>query len=183
MKSFSDSLLVQNYLDFREPKYFDELYMRYANKVFYKSYSILNDRIKAEDATQDIFMKILLNLSKFTGKSSFSTWLYSITYNYCIDEIRRLKKSRIISVNDDYGFDIEDEVDDLGIHEEDAIALRSTLDVIDETDRILLLMKYQDNMMLRDIAETLKLSESAVKMRLQRAKARFKKKYLMFRKL
>ena len=181
VQGFTDAALVENYLETHQQHFFDELYLRYANKVFYKSFSILNDHVLAEDATQDIFIKILLNLSKFTGKSSFSTWIYSITYNYCIDEIRRMKKEKNTIVSDDGNLlDQEDDGDTL-INEANMDALKATLDVIDETDKILLLMKYKDNMLLKDIAETLSLTESAVKMRLQRAKAKFRKGYLSIR--
>ena len=59
-----------------------------------KCISILKNEAAALDATQEIFMKLLLNLSKFTAKSKFSTWVYSISYNYCIDVIRKAKKQQ-----------------------------------------------------------------------------------------
>ena len=61
---------------------------------------MLADHGMARDATQDVFIKILLNLSKFTEQSSFSTWVYSITYNYCIDLIRKKKKNILIFTED-----------------------------------------------------------------------------------
>ena len=56
--------------------------------------------------------------------------------------------------------------------------MQATFDVIDEADRTILLMKYQDNMMVKEIAEILNLSESAVKMRLKRAKEKFQKIFM-----
>ena len=93
---WSDNALVEEYLLTQNIGYFDELYKRYSNKIYYKCYSLLGDYVSAEDATQDIFLKLILNLSKFSQKSKFSTWIYSITYNYCVDEIRRLKKNKMI---------------------------------------------------------------------------------------
>ncbi|MEM6316965.1 MAG: sigma factor, partial [Bacteroidota bacterium] len=77
----SDEELIRHYLDTQNSKYFDQLYSKYATKVFSKCISLLKDEAGAQDATQDIFLKIFLNLSKFSGKSKFSTWIYSITYN------------------------------------------------------------------------------------------------------
>lgn len=76
------------------------------------------------------------------------------------------------------GNDIDDPMDDSEesiINEVNLVALQATLDVIDEADRAILIMKYQDNLMVKDIANILNLSESAVKMRLKRAKEKFQK--------
>lgn len=174
-KEWSDNKLVEEYLVNQQMVFFDELYKRYSNKVYYKCYSLLGDFTSAEDATQDIFLKIIVNLSKFNFKSKFSTWLYSITYNHCIDQMRRLKKNKMIFSE---GNDIDDPMDDSEesiINEVNLVALQATLDVIDEADRAILIMKYQDNLMVKDIANILNLSESAVKMRLKRAKEKFQK--------
>jgi len=74
--------------------------------------------------------------------------------------------------------DIADEEDDPLTSEANLVAMQATFDVIDEADRTILLMKYQDNMMVKEIAEILNLSESAVKMRLKRAKEKFQKIFM-----
>ncbi|MBL7825083.1 MAG: hypothetical protein JNJ57_00525, partial [Saprospiraceae bacterium] len=76
-KDLSDSELISLYLREQNTTYFTYLYRRYAGKVFGKCYTMLSDEGMARDATQDIFIKVLLNLSKFTEQSSFSTWVYS----------------------------------------------------------------------------------------------------------
>jgi RNA polymerase sigma-70 factor (ECF subfamily) len=173
----SDAVIVENYLRTQDQSYFEEMYSRYANKIFYKCYSILKDSILAEDAVQDIFMKVLLNLANYSGRSSFSTWIYSITYNYCIDQVRRFKKVNAVISDQQEINEIGYEDEDYLIKEDNLEALRNTLDVIDEADKMILLMKYQDNLRLKEIAEVLSISESAVKMRLQRAKEKFRKIY------
>lgn len=176
---WTDNALVEEYLLTQHMAYFDELYKRYSNKVYFKCYSLLGDYSQAEDATQEIFLKVVLSLAGFNKKSKFSTWLYSITYNFCIDELRRLKKNKMVFVeeSDMQGEPTEDEEDNL-TNEANLVALQATLDVIDEADRAILIMKYQDKMMVKDIADILSLSESAVKMRLKRAKEKFKKIFL-----
>jgi DNA-directed RNA polymerase specialized sigma24 family protein len=64
---------------------FGILYDRYSEKVYHKYISFVKDLALAQDLTHDIFLKTFINLSKFNHKSKFSTWLYSITYNVCID--------------------------------------------------------------------------------------------------
>jgi len=176
---WTDNTLVEEYLLTQHMAYFDELYKRYSNKVYFKCYSLLGDYTQAEDATQEIFLKVVLSIAGFNRKSKFSTWLYSITYNFCIDELRRLKKNKMVfDVEGDIHGELPDDEEDNLTSEANLVALQATLDVIDEADRAILIMKYQDNMMVKEIADILSLSESAVKMRLKRAKEKFKKLFL-----
>lgn len=108
-KAMSDEDALEQYLASQNVNYFNLLYDRYTNKVYAKCMSMLRDQELAEDATQEIFVKILLSLSKFSGKSKFSTWLYSITYNYCIDQIRKEKNENFVQVNDFSRIDKVDE--------------------------------------------------------------------------
>ncbi|MBU6342610.1 MAG: sigma-70 family RNA polymerase sigma factor, partial [Bacteroidetes bacterium] len=98
--AYTDIELIARYLADQESAYFTMLYRRYAGKVFAKCYSMLGDEGLAQDATQDIFVKVVLNLAKFNEQSSFSTWIYSITYNYCIDLIRKKKKMPLLFTED-----------------------------------------------------------------------------------
>jgi RNA polymerase sigma-70 factor (ECF subfamily) len=60
--------------------------------VLDKCYSLLKDRNLAEEFTEDIFSKVFEKLNGFKNNSAFSSWLYSITYNHCIDYLREKKK-------------------------------------------------------------------------------------------
>jgi len=153
------------------------LYSRYSSKIFGKCLSILKDEEKAEDATQEIFVKILLNLAKFGGKSKFSTWIYSITYNFCIDSIRKKKKDKSVLVDDltNEHDTADDGVEDRFLLEMNVRRLKVILEKIPTTDKAILLMKYQDEMSIKEISEILDKSESAIKMKIKRAKQKFKK--------
>ncbi len=169
-----DSEVIHNYLETQASRCFDLLYRRYASKIFSKCISLLKDEVLAEDATQEIFTKIFLNLARFGEKSQFSTWVYSITYNYCIDFLRRKKKQMdIFSDEMEKTPDVpEDEVSDKVLLELELGRLKTVLENLPPGDRAILLMKYQDGMQIRDIAEVLDKTESAVKMKIKRAKAR-----------
>lgn len=176
----SDEDVVKEYLATNNVAYFDILYKRYSGKVFGKCISILKSESAAEDATQDIFMKILLNLSKFSGKSKFSTWLYSITYNFCIDTIRRRKKDKSVLV-DDMSMEhdtADDDIEDRFLMETNVKRLKVILEEVPAGDKTILLMKYQDEMSIKEIGAILEKSESAVKMKIKRAKQKFKKLHL-----
>ena len=177
-KKVTDEELVELYLESQNVAYFNLLYKRYSGKIFGKSLSLLKSESEAEDATQDIMMKILLNMSKFSGKSRFSTWIYSITYNYCIDFLRRKKKDPSVYV-DDYleNLDVPDDVEDKFLLEMNVSRLKVILEEIPTGDKTILLMKYQDEMSIREISGILDKSESAIKMKIKRAKQKFKKTF------
>jgi len=170
--ALSDSQLIALYLQEQDARYFSQLYRRYAGKVFAKCISMLADHGLARDATQDVFIKILLNLSKFTEQSSFSTWVYSITYNYCIDLIRKKKKNILIFTEDmgRVGTEKEVEIPDSVILEMETNRLEKVMDKLPVGDKAILDMKYTDDMSIKEIGEVLKKTESAIKMQIMRAK-------------
>lgn len=168
----SDSELIARYLQEQNPEYFNTLYRRYAGKVFAKCISMLADEALARDAVQDIFIKVYLNLSRFNEQSSFSTWLYSITYNFCIDLIRKKKKVPITFTDDAerIGDQIDVDIPDSVLLEMKHGRLEKVLAKMPEGDRIILLMKYMDDMSIKDIADFFQKTESAIKMQIMRAK-------------
>lgn len=174
----ADEQVIELYLKTQAGSYFDILYRRYSGKVFSKCISLLKNEGLAQDATQDIFMKIFLNLAKFSGKSKFSTWVYSITYNYCIDFLRRKKKEKNI-----FSDEIENaaepivDVPDKELLEMEVSRLKIVLDRIPTGDKAVLLMKYQDELSIKEIASALDKSESAIKMKIKRAKHKAHKNY------
>lgn len=161
------ALIVQG-----ESRHFDVLYRRYYHKVFDKCTNLLKNRELAEEFTKDIFSKVFEKLPSFKNKSTFSTWLYSITYNYCIDYLRNKKKLHYPDWNRNNEIpEIIDETDD----EPGAIEYENFLHVLEMVhpeEKALLVMKYQDNISLRQISDSLRISEDAAKMRLKRARTR-----------
>ncbi|MCU0341990.1 MAG: sigma-70 family RNA polymerase sigma factor [Spirosomaceae bacterium] len=175
LKHYTDEELVRLYIDTQRNAYFEELYERYSDKVYRKCMSFVKDREKAEDFTHDIFLKLILRLSSFKETSKFSTWLFSITYNYCMDQLRLTKKMAETELDDN--IDVEDEAEDGELIEMEVGQLRRALETISVQERTILLMKYQDDFSIKDIADTFGLTESAVKMRLKRTKEKLKKAY------
>ena len=171
----SDPEVIRTYLRTQAAICFSLLYSRYSQKIYSKCIAILKDETLAQDAMQEIFTKIFLNLSKFGGKSKFSTWVYSVTYNFCIDYIRRHKKeSSIFSDEMEKAADFIEEVDDRELLSMEIQQLKQVLEIIPATDKAILLMKYQEEMSIREIADALDKTESAVKMKIKRAKAKAK---------
>lgn len=173
-KTITDEEAVAEYLKSQNDYFFEILYNRYSAKVFGKALTILKEANLAQDATQDIMMKVLLNLSKFKGNSKFSTWLYSITYNFCIDFYRkRQKRHTLLTENINQYEDLEEEYDDKEILEVKIDQLKEIMAEIPITDKAILMMKYLDGMSIKEISATLEKTESAVKMKIKRAKHKF----------
>jgi len=151
---------------------FEMLYLRYFKKVKDKCYSFLKDQKQADEFANDILTKAYEKISAFKGNSSFSSWLYSITYNHCIDYLRQKKKLHYPNWNSSN--EIPEIIDESETDFEEANYenLLTILELIHPEEKVLLLMKYQDNLPIKQIAKTLRISEDAVKMRLKRARTR-----------
>lgn len=175
-KKLIDEQLVALFIETQKNLYFEQLYDRYSDKVYRKCLSFVKDDAKAEDFTHDIFLKLVLNLCSYKATAKFSTWLYSITYNYCIDQTRISKKYSEVGL--DENFDLSDDNDDSEIAELEAQQLNMAMKQILPEEKSILMMKYQDDMTIKEISDSLNISESAVKMRLLRAKEKLRKVYL-----
>lgn len=151
---------------------FEILYHRYKQKVYDKCMTFVKDRKTAEELTEDIFSRTFEKLSTFRHSSGFSSWLYSITYNHCIDYLRDKKNLHYPKWSDENQLpEIPDETD-----EEPAYInynnLMIVMEYIHPEEKALLLMKYKDNLSMKQISEALRISEDAAKMRLKRARTR-----------
>ncbi|MBK9013562.1 MAG: sigma-70 family RNA polymerase sigma factor [Saprospiraceae bacterium] len=170
--------LIRRYLATKDASHFTALYRRYSGKVYSKCISLLKEEHLARDAAQDIFMKIFLNLGQFAEQAKFSTWVYSITYNYCIDVIRKKKKTGNIFSDDMERLpDMVDDVHDEALLTMQSDRLRVVLENIPIGDKAILLMKYQDDLQIKEIANMLDKTESAIKMKIKRAKHKAKMVY------
>ncbi len=173
----TDLELIRLYLDTQETTYFSALYNKFYGRVFAKCLAILGDYAVAQDAVQEIFTKIFLNLARFNEKAQFSTWIYSITYNYCIDLIRKEKKNQMFSNDIEKAGAVVDDVEDVFLLEMKLDRLKALLERIPRGDKAILMMKYQDDLSIREIGEICNKSESAIKMQLKRSKEKVKQAY------
>ena len=128
--------------------------------------------------TQDIFIKLYTKIAEFEERAQLSTWIYRVTYNYCIDLLRKRKKEeKLFSPEAEISDDIEEDIDDQEILEIEVKKLKIVLDMIPEGDKAVLMMKYQDDMSIKEIAQILNKTESSIKMKLKRAKHKTQKVY------
>ncbi|SKC10016.1 RNA polymerase sigma factor [Dyadobacter psychrophilus] len=175
----TDEELVKLFLESGNDRYFEKLYDRYALKVFQRCLSLTRDAGRAEDLTHDVFLKLVFKMNTFKKGAKFSTWLYTVTYNHCMDLMRSNKK-RVITVRQDSADSVEhmdlDKV--FGVEEVNINILRQALDQLQPDEKALLYMKYMDDRSIRYIAGTSQLTESAVKMRLMRSREKLRRVYM-----
>jgi len=168
----SDEELIEKIVRTNDSYLFSQLYDRYVGVVYNKCLSFSKSKEEAQDLTHDIFLKLFIKLRSFKGRSKFSTWLYSFTYNHCVNYVQRDSEKRKPKVPiDDYleKFSSED-ISDENIFSLKSEKLAKVLNLIDPNDKVILLLKYQDDFSIKEIQEILEIGESAVKMRLKRAK-------------
>jgi len=168
---FSDEHLVEKIITGDQPDLFKILFERYHRRVHEKCNSLVKSNELASELTQDILSKAFEKLSSFKGNSSFGSWLYSITYNHCIDYLRLKKKLHYPDWNQQHELPIIDEAeeDKTELHSE---RLEKLMNLLHTEEKAMLLMKYRDDFSLKQIAEAMRLTEGAVKMRMKRSKAR-----------
>jgi RNA polymerase sigma factor (sigma-70 family) len=155
----------------KKQKAFGILYARYHAFVLKKCNRIINNKSEAEEVAHTVFLKVDSHYQRFEQKSSFKTWLYAIAYRESLYYLREQKKNPIETIDikeleEKYGhIDLDEEIN---LDQANNLAL---LDKIEPLEKALLLMRYKDDMKIKTIAEALQMGESAIKMRLKRAKA------------
>ncbi len=146
--------------------------------VFTLALKILRDREEAEEVAQDVFVKSYQSLPGFKGKSKFSSWLYRITYNACMDVLKRKKKYSVpqdISVVNDANVEQEQDMLDLLMLKDRNKAIKDAIGKLPEDDQVMLLLYYFEELSLKEVAKIVNLSASNVKVKLHRSRKRLYK--------
>ncbi len=165
----SDEQLMQR-IGRSDDRAFSELYQRYQKALFRYFHRMLwKDREKAEDFVQDFFMKIIRKPESFDASRKFSTWMYSIAHNMCKNEYRsmEIRKPSDFETETYYlvgtpGDQIEKQID----RKKFMVQLVQELEELDENQRSTFLLRYEENLSIREISEVLSCSEGTVKSRL-----------------
>jgi len=177
MSDLTDPDLVRQALG-GDPDAFANLVRRHHPDILGLCISMLHDASLADDAAQEAFLKAYRSLDKFRMDSSFSTWLYRIASNTCLDFLRRKGRERSQSL-DSLQEGEERRVRELfaaqpeaPVSEEDADLLERVLARLPEDYRLILTLREIQGLDYKELAETLDCSLDAVKARLKRARQR-----------
>ena len=154
---------------------FSMLVERYQNMVYSLALKLLKNAEDAEEMAQDTFVKAFQKLDTYEGKSKFSTWLYSITYNACISELR---KRRIqFSSLEDQRFSDQDEMKMYDYFsetkkEDQERYLNLALGKLPEDDQVLVTLYYYESQSMDEISIITGLGVSNIKVKIHRARKR-----------
>ena len=143
---------------------------KYKNVVFSIALKVLRNREDAEELAQESFIKAYKSLHTFKGTAQFSTWLYRITYNNCISEVRK-RKLKFVSADDVQLPDEPEEMNFDGIPAENrAKYVKAALDKLPQDEYTLILLYYFEDKTVDEIAAITKMTDSNVKVKLFRAR-------------
>lgn len=157
-----------------DPSGLKVLFDLHRDKVFRLSWRMLGSPHDAEDAVQEVYLKVFRTVGSYRGDSAFSTWLYRLTANHCLDILRRRKIIAFIGM---------DKAPDPPSKEDTSVGARSHLSPviqkalarIPEKQKACLLMCEMEEMTYEEISVSLGISLGSVKSSIHRAKSAMKK--------
>jgi len=176
-KAKSDLVLVEQARNGSE-KAFSILLNRYRDSIYFLLLKMVNNSSDAEDLTIEAFGKAFRNLDLFTPDFAFSTWLFKIATNNCIDFIRRKKLipgpiDQLQDDQDDMTVNIQSDLPDPEeslINDQKIAVLRSIVNQLEPRYRTLIDLRYFKEYSYEEIAAEMKLPIGTVKAQLYRAK-------------
>jgi RNA polymerase sigma-70 factor (ECF subfamily) len=154
------------------------LYERYKKMLFAYFYKMNQNTSSCEDMVQVVFMKIIHSKHSFTGKGEFTMWMYTIARNVAYDHYRKNSKPHD-DINDyenclSAEVDVEKDLTDL----EQIDLLKQALNALKYSQKEVLILSRYKQLKYKQIAEILKVSEGAVKMKIKRALIELKRIYM-----
>jgi len=159
--------MAEDVQDLLRQRRYDEALERlldgYEQKVFRMAVAMLRDRGRAQDVTQDVFLKLWRALPSYDGRAALSTWLYTIARNTCLTAVRAEAYRR--PAGDIQAFEPRAE----SIRPEN-IALRSAIERLPEVQRTILTLFYFEDRNIAEVASLLGIPEGTIKSHLHRAR-------------
>ena len=166
----SETKIIQSIIEGDEQG-FEALYTLYSAKIYNTALSYMKNIEDAEEVTQDVFIKIFKNISRFKGESSLSTWVYRITINTSLNHIRKKKRFKLFNnpVHTTEPVDFEHPGAQLE-NKENAIILYRVIDCLSNNQKTAFILSYIEELPRQQVADIMKISLKAVESLLQRAK-------------
>lgn len=164
---------------------FETLIINYEKLVYNIIYRMMGNEEDTYDLSQETFIKVYTKIHQFDGTSKFSTWLYRIATNTCLDELRRRKGKETLSMDqkiqgeegyitpeqEDKGENIEEKI----LVKEEKQMIERALAKVNKTNRATLVLRDVEQLSYDEIAEILNISLGTVKSRIARGRQQMKK--------
>lgn len=164
---------------------FAEIVELYKDKIFHLAYRMLSNRHEAEDVVQDTFLRVYRNLSRYDVNQKFSTWIYRIATNLCIDRLRKRKPNYSLDaeMNDQEGVDGYSMISSDDRTPESYFLVSETQRLIHEAIETLpakyksvMVLRYLQDMSLQEISDVLDMPVTTIKTRVHRGREFLRKK-------
>ena len=160
---------------------FRTLLERHRQRVWRICYRLMGNEPDANDAAQEVFVRLFLHRAKFEGRSQYGTWVHGIAVRTCLT-LRRgrgRRKKHEDTLADATLEQAASESSSQSAPSQAGLSLDLTqmLEVLDEEDRAMMLLKYAEDYSYEELAEIFDLSISACKMRLSRAKDKMQERF------
>ena len=179
-KAIKDYKLVLKAMNDGDQKAYAELMSRYKDSIYYMLLKMVNNRDDAEDLTIEAFGKAFKNIKQYTPDYAFSTWLFKIATNNCIDFIRKKRKMLMAidrGIENEDGQEITLEVrsdgpgpDDFLMKKQRKDTMKEVVDKLKPRYRKLVELRYYQELSYEEIAVELNLPLGTVKAQLFRAR-------------
>ncbi len=161
-------------------KDFREFVLCHADRIYNHAFRMLGSRADAEEAVQDVFLKVYNSLADFRGEADIRTWLYRITVNTCLTRLRRTWRAELHPDGDESGtgnawdsvVGDEDNPEDILMGNTTKELVTEALGKISTEDREILLLFHVDELRYEEIAKVLGIPLGTVCARLYRARKR-----------
>ena len=146
---------------------------RYKDLVYTLALRMMKHREEAEEAAQDTFIKVYKSLNKFKGDSKFSTWIYRVAYNTCLDRLKKNKRQQYTVAINEYTEHqvktLDNALDQIEAKEREQ-AIQDCLALLPSEDSFLLTLYYFEELSLDEIAKIVGLKPNNFKVKLFRSR-------------
>lgn len=172
MTTIDENILIESIKN-GDTNAYAKLVDRYKDLVYTLAIRMLKNREEAEEIAQDTFIKVFKSLDKFKGDSKFSTWIYRVAYNTCLDAIKKNKKHQNDVAIDEYTFNKLDTIDNALeniIKEERSVLIKNCINKLPEESSVILTLFYFEELSLEEISKVINIEANTVKVKLFRAR-------------
>jgi len=159
---------------------FEALVQQNQNRIVADCRHITRDESVAEDLAQEVFVKAYFGMQNFEGRSSFRHWLQVIKVHHCLNHLKRIRKNQVSIDHEEEGManSVQLSTADKTLERlTDRQRIHLILESMPETLRLPLVLRDMDELSYEEVAAHLKISLSAAKMRIKRAREWFRERY------
>ena len=159
---------------------FDRLFEKHQQYVYNVCLGILNNPDDARDSLQETFLRVYHKVGEFRAEAAFSTWLYRVAVNVCVGQLRKRPRHAQASLEDETVREIADDGPEVGAaleREVDERRVRAVVAQLPEDYRVVLALRYFQNLSYEEMQDVLGYSLAQVKVKLHRARRAFAKRW------